>query len=193
VPLSPPAAPILTPRLIVRTVDEADLPALMAVNGDPEVTRFLPYPAWQAMDDARAWLARMQTGMATGDTLQFVVAWRGDAGDSAPAIGSCLLFRHDAGSARAELGYVLGRAHWGTGVMREALMGLLGFAFAQAGIRRLEAEINPANVASMRLIQALGFSQEGLARERWLGRDGLPYDIARFGLLQREFMSCRPD
>jgi RimJ/RimL family protein N-acetyltransferase len=166
----------------------------MAVNGDAAVTRFLPYPAWQGMEDARAWLARMQTNMATGDTLQFVVAERAGEGEDrgGQAIGSCLLFRHDEGSARAELGYVLGRAHWGSGLMREALHGVLQFAFAQAGIRRLEAEVNPANVASMRVLQALGFTQEGLARERWVGRDGLPYDIARFGLLQSGFDAGAP-
>jgi RimJ/RimL family protein N-acetyltransferase len=148
------------------------------------------------MEDARAWLARMQTNMATGDTLQFVLVERGKEGQGegqdGQAIGSCLLFRYDEGSARAELGYVLGRAHWGSGLMHEALRGVLQFAFTQAGIRRLEAEVNPANVASMRVLQALGFTQEGLARERWLGRDGLPYDIARFGMLQREFDPATP-
>ena len=47
-----PVTEILCPRLRLRPLDSADLPDLMAVNGDPEVTRFLPYATWQSANDA---------------------------------------------------------------------------------------------------------------------------------------------
>ena len=181
-PLVAPPQPLTTPRLALRLVQAEDLPALMAVNGDEAVTRFLPYATWQTLDDAQAWLTRMEAAQATGTALQFVITQRTDG----LAIGSALLFRHDEGAARAELGYVLGRAHWGKGVMHEALHALLQHAFHGAGLRRIEAEVNPANVGSMRVLQALGFMQEGLLRQRWVGKDGQPYDIAYFGLLREE-------
>ncbi|MBL8333869.1 MAG: GNAT family N-acetyltransferase, partial [Rubrivivax sp.] len=46
-------------RLVLRPVSADDLPALMGINGDPEVTRFLPYRTWQGLEDAHSWLARM--------------------------------------------------------------------------------------------------------------------------------------
>src|SRR4051794_35025067 len=116
-------APIVveTERLIVRPVRESDLHALLLVNGDDETTRFLPYASWRSLADARVWFERMSNMGARGESIQYVVTDKA----SALAIGTCLLFRYDEPSARAELGYVLGRAYWGRGIMREALLGVL--------------------------------------------------------------------
>ena len=113
-----------TARLQIRPVTEGDLPALLAVNSDDAVTRYLPYASWRGIDDARAWYTRMIGLQQAGSALQLVIVER----SSAIAIGSCLLFRLDEPSARAELGYVLGRAHWGRGYMHEALQRLLDCA-----------------------------------------------------------------
>jgi [ribosomal protein S5]-alanine N-acetyltransferase len=174
------APPLLeTSRLHIRLASESDLPALLTFNGDDEVTRFLPYATWKSLDDARAWLKRMQGLQDAGGTLQFVVVDR----QSALAIGTCLLFKHDEGSSRAELGYVLARSHWGSGVMIEALTALINHAFTHMALRRLEAEIDPRNVASARLLQRLGFTQEGLLRQRWNTKGELT-DSALYGRLR---------
>jgi RimJ/RimL family protein N-acetyltransferase len=177
---------ISTPRLILRTIDGSDLPALMEVNGDARVTRFLPYPTWQSMEDARAWHQRMAGIQESGSALQLVVARK----DSGLAIGTCLLFRYEEKSGRAELGYVLGRAHWGQGFMHEALTALIDHVFGKIGLRRLEAEIDPRNQASARVLRRLGFEQEGLLRERWLDK-GAASDSALFGLLRRDWSGDR--
>lgn len=182
---TPPAftlPPLETPRLRVRPLAEHDLPDLLAVNGDAEVTRFLPYPAWASLADGQAWYGRMTALQAAGSACQLVVI---DKASNA-VVGTCLLFRFDAASSRAELGYVLGRAFWGRGCMAEALGAVIDHVFGHALLRRLEAEVNPANAASTRLLQRLGFTQEGLLRQRWVSR-GQPYDVAVFGLLTHEW------
>lgn len=184
-PLSTPPV-IESERLLIRIVAEGDLPSLLTVNGDPQVTKFLPYAAWQSLSDAHAWFERMAGIQATGNALQFVIAQR----PSQEVIGSCLLFRFEEGSARAELGYVLGRAHWGHGFMREALAALIGTAFGTMGLRRLEAEIDPRNQASSRLIVRLGFTKEGLLRQRWVAK-GEVKDVEIFGLLNHEWSGLR--
>jgi ribosomal-protein-alanine N-acetyltransferase len=178
--ISPP--PIESPRLTIRLITEADLPALMAVNGDDRATRFLPYASWASMDDAQAWYQRVADAQATGTALQFVIVHKG----SSLPIGTCLLFRHDAPSARAEVGYVLAPAHWGSGCMREALTALIGCAFGPLALRRLEAEVDPRNTASANLLLRLGFTREGLLRQRWVNK-GVPVDVEAFGLLSHEW------
>lgn len=81
-------------------------------------------------------------------------------------VGTCLLFRLDENSSRAELGYVLGRRYWRSGLMNEALHALIGQTSHVFGIRRLEAEVNPPNVASARVLERLGFAREGVLRQR---------------------------
>lgn len=168
----------VTPRLQVLPVQAAHLPDLLAFNGDDEVTRFLPYATWTGEADAQAWLARMGTLAQGGTARQLVLVLR----ETGRAIGTLLLFRHDEGSRRLELGYVLGRAHWGRGLMHEALAAACEHAFVSLGCRRLEAEVNPANIASCRLLERLGFLGEGCLRERWTGQ-GRSYDTRLYGLL----------
>jgi ribosomal-protein-alanine N-acetyltransferase len=168
-----------TPTLRLRPVQADDLPALLAINGDPEVTRFLPYRHWTGLTDARAWFDRMQALRDDAGAAQLVLQRQGDG----ELLGTLLLFRPELGSARAEIGYVLGRAHWGRGWMRQAVAAACGHAFTHLGVRRIEAEVNPANVASCRLLQRVGFTLEGTLRQRWCGADGVPYDVHAFGLL----------
>ena len=171
-------------RLIVRPVAEADLQALLAVNGDDEATRFLPYASWRSLADARAWYERMSILGARGESIQYVLTERA----SALAIGTCLLFRYEESSARAELGYVLGRRYWGRGIMREALIAVIDCAFGAYGLRRLEAEVDPLNQASSRLLESLGFVHEGQLRKRWVDK-GVPHDTIIYGLLSDEWHS----
>jgi RimJ/RimL family protein N-acetyltransferase len=104
-------------------------------------------------------------------------------------IGTCTLFHIDESNRRAEIGYALGRAHWGKGYMREALSALLEYAFRTLGLHRIEADVDPRNEASIRLLERLGFQKEGYLRERWLV-DGATHDTLFFGLLRKEWVSC---
>ena len=172
-------------RLSLRIVQRSDLSALLAVNGDPQVTHFLPYPTWRTLADGEAWFERMHGIQSGGTALQFVVVER----QKGEPVGTCLLFRYDEGSQRAELGYVLGRAYWGRGYMLEALHALLKHAFAAMGLRRVEAEVDPANVASTGLLERIGFVKEGVLRQRWVDA-GQPHDVCVYGLLRHEYRAA---
>lgn len=177
---------IESPRLGLRPVHASDLEALMAVNGDPEVTRFLPYEAWRTLDDARAWLRRMDALTASGTGRQLVLERREDA----RVVGALLFFRFDEGSARVELGYVLGREHWGQGLMSEAVEAACAHAFSALGVRRIEAEVNTANAASSALLEKVGFTREGTARRRWVAK-GQAYDTHLYGHLVEDWRGSR--
>jgi ribosomal-protein-alanine N-acetyltransferase len=166
---------------MVRLLDEADLPSLLEMNSNAEVTALLPYATWNCLADGRAWYERTRGIEATGTALQFVLVSK----STNLAIGTCLLFRLEASSSRAELGYALGRQYWGQGLMREALTELLSAAFGSMGLRRIEAEVNTRNTASARLLGRLGFTKEGLLRKRWVVK-GHAEDVEVFGLLQGE-------
>ncbi len=180
----PEFAELQTKRLLIRPVESSDLAALMAVNGDAEVTRYLPYDTWAQAEDASTWFARMQGLRQAGSGQQMVIVRREDA----QLIGTLLLFAFDAASARLELGYVLGRAHWRCGYAREALHAVCSQAFGALGLRRLEAQVQPANIASNRLLQDLGFVLEGTLRQRWVAK-GQAYDVNFYGCLAAQWRS----
>lgn len=172
---------IESPRLLLRPVEAADLPDLMAVNGDPEVTRFLPYDTWQSLADGEAWFARSAALGASGTGQLFALISKPES----KALGTLVLFRYDEASRRVELGYVLGRAHWGKGLMTEAIGAACACAFDDLGIRRIEAEVNPENLASCALLTRVGFAFEGRLRKRWVAK-GIDYDTNIYGWLAED-------
>jgi [ribosomal protein S5]-alanine N-acetyltransferase len=174
--------PIESERLCVQLTSEADLPSVLALNSDAEVTRFLGFAPWKSMADADAWFQRISAPPAAGSSLEFVIV----AKQTGNVIGRCGLFEFDEDNAQAGLGYVLGRAHWGQGYMREALTALIDCAFFEMNLRRLEARVEAPNTASAGLLQHLGFTREGVLRERWISQEG-PVDAEVYGLLRHEW------
>jgi ribosomal-protein-alanine N-acetyltransferase len=183
----PAIPPIQTPRLILRPVGEADLPDLLTVNRDAEVNRFLPYAAWISLEDARAWLARMRGLEEAGGARQCVIELR----EGGTVVGALLVFRHEEPSARAEIGYVLGRAWWRKGIAAEALQHFCRHLFTTAGIRRLEAEVSPDNAASNALLLRIGFQLEGRLRQRWIHK-GAASDSNFYGALASPWLAAHP-
>src|ERR1700729_4038943 len=75
-------------RVLVRLLEEADLPSLLEMNSDAQVTALLPYATWTCLADGKAWYDRMRGIEAAGTALQFVVVSK----SATVAIGTCLLF-----------------------------------------------------------------------------------------------------
>ncbi len=71
--------------------------------------------------------------------------------------------------------------------MSQALQALLGYAFQTLDLNRLEADIDPRNLASAKTLERLGFQKEGHLRERWIVNDEVS-DTALYGLLRREWL-----
>lgn len=83
------------------------------------------------------------------------------------------------------LGYKLDQAENGQGYMTEALTCAIRFAFEELHLHRIEANIIPRNLPSIRLVQRLGFVDEGLSR-KYLKIQGVWEDHRHFALLNSE-------
>lgn len=171
-----------TPRLTLRQPDAGDVAAMFAIRSDPEVTRYWSGSPWQSLEEAAQWLEGVEAGHRDGSALQFVI----DLRDSTRTIGGCTLFNFHRGCRRAEIGYLLGRPYWGRGYMNEALRAMIAHAFGALSLRRLEADIDPDNIASARSLERLGFRHEGRLRERW-EVEGQISDSDVYGLLRSEW------
>ena len=184
-PLFPEHVSIETDRLTIRLVLASDLPALYAINGDDAVTRYLPYETWRDSAAGETWFQRASSMHAAGEAGQFVIVLR----EAGAIVGTCLLFRIDRANARAEIGYVLARKYWGAGYMIEAMRAFVAFAFDHLALRRLEATVDPRNVASARVVERLGFVKEGLLRERSVMKGEIT-DSSLYGLLRGEWLAA---
>ena len=175
-----------TSRLRLRALDDRDAEALFAVSGDPEVARFLSRPAWSRVDQAREKIARDREAMRKGEYVQLGI----ERVEDGRVLGDCCLFKFMAGQRRAEIGYSLRRDAWGHGYAHEATGALIGWGFGELGLHRIEADIDPRNTASARVLERHGFQREGLLRERWIVNGELS-DSAIYGLLAPEWLAAR--
>ncbi len=105
-------------------------------------------------------------------------------------VGMCTLFNLAAESRRAELGYLLDRRHWGTGLMYEATSALLSYGFRTLQLNRVEADVDPRNLGSVRLLERLGFVREGLLRARWIVSSEIS-DSAIYGILASQWTNAK--
>jgi RimJ/RimL family protein N-acetyltransferase len=170
------------PRVRLRWITQADASALFDVFSHPEVARYLSRPAWTDMGPAVRLIDEIHASFARRDLFQWGIARREDD----RVIGTCTLKDLDATHRRAELGYALGRDSWGTGIAREAIHRVVGFAFDELELHRLEADVDPRNRRSIRSLEQEGFTREGHLRERW-HVNGEVCDGLFYGLLRREW------
>jgi len=83
------------------------------------------------------------------------------------------------------LGYWTGQRHARQGYMYEALCGLIPALFDEFGLRRVEAACLPSNIPSSRLLEKVGFTKEGLARE-YLCINGVWHDHLLYAILNSD-------
>lgn len=93
--------------------------------------------------------------------------------------------RSEAGERRhgAELGYWLGHAHWGQGLMTRIVATYAPWVMDQLSLLRLQATVLDINPASARVLLKNGFSEEGVLRSAVMKPDGL-HDLRMFSRLR---------
>ncbi|MBV8500683.1 MAG: GNAT family N-acetyltransferase [Paucibacter sp.] len=174
--------PLQTERLVLRPPTPADAQAFYAIFSDPQGMRYSSTPPWTTMEQAHAYVQRAIDEFASGTSLRLVLQRR----DDGQVIGQCVYYAISAQNRRAELGYSMAVKAWGRGYMNEALHAFVDYGFGELDFIRIEADIDPRNVASARSLERLGFSREGLMRDRWIVA-GEVSDTGFYGLLRRDW------
>ena len=90
----------------------------------------------------------------------------------------------------AYMGYFAFQPHAGRGLMRQGLAQVVQYAFETMGLHRLEANIQPGNIASIALVRGLGFNKEGYSK-RYLKISGEWTDHERWAILAEDWRNPR--
>lgn len=159
-----------TDRMVLRRFTEADVDAVVALDGDPEVMRYITGGEPSTMAEIRdevmpAWLAYYERG----DDFGF---WAADEKRTGDFLG-WFHFRPSAErpSEGVELGYRLRRACWGRGYGTEGSRALVHHGFAVLGVERVWAETMTVNAGSRRVMEKAGLRYVRTFHQDW------PYEI----------------
>jgi [ribosomal protein S5]-alanine N-acetyltransferase len=173
---------LLTERLRLRPFAPGDAPDVQRLAGAREIaetTLFIPHPYPDGL--AATWIATHAARFESGKAAVFAVTLRQD-GTLVGAAELGITREH----RRAELGYWIGREHWGQGLATEAARRMLGYAFDELDLNRLQAHHFTRNPASGRVLLKIGMRYEGRSRQ-YLYKWDRPEDVDRYALLREEW------
>ena len=165
----------------LREVEEGDLALLVRWMNDPEVRHWLHH---SDRPDATVETVRERFGL-TDDGFPNLV-WMIETAEGRP-IGDIGLLAIHPTHHRAELGITIGvKDYWSSGYGTEAIGTLLGYAFGEMGLRRVQLITDEDNARGIRCYEKCGFVREGLLREHRL-RYGKPLNMLIMGALKEEW------
>jgi ribosomal-protein-alanine N-acetyltransferase len=173
---------LTTERLTLRFVDKNDAAAHFAIFSDPAVMRYWSSVAWTDMAQADAAVQKTMDAYADSSSLCLGIALR----TTGELVGTITLYAIQDESRRCGIGYALAQAHWGKGYLSEAVPAMLAHGFGELNLNRVEADIDPRNTASEKLLQRMGFQKEGYMPERWIV-NGEICDTVFYGLLRSQW------
>jgi len=156
--------PIRTARLVLRALDPSDAGDVTRLVNDYSIAGNLsrvPFPYRDGL--ALEWIAATRAQIETGAACHLAIT---QAGVLVGCVG--LTWRKPG---VAELGYWVGRKHWGQGIGREAAGALCDWATRALGLTAFEANTLTDNLASQAVLRAIGFTEAGKGMERFLSRN----------------------
>lgn len=176
----------LSNGFVLSSVEQRDKEALVEHLQAPEIahnTLSIPHPYTE--DDAEAWIEE-RVSHREEQPAETTFAIRAPDGTLIGAVGAGSF---DVGSShRTDIGYWLAKPYWNRGIMTEAVRRYVDYAFTELDVVRLTAEVFAGNEASVRVLQKVGFVQEGRFRKH-RQKDGELVDVLYFGLLQSDLDS----
>ncbi len=174
-----PHFPILeTERLLLREILPSDAPALLALRSNEQVMQYIDKDRMKSLDEALQLISQIKETVMKGDGISWAMVPKGED----EMIGFAGLWRIDKPHHRAEVGYTLMPGYWNKGLMSEVMKAMIDFGFGTMKLHSIEANINPLNQASRRLLEKHGFVQEAYFRENFY-YNGKFLDSAIFSLL----------
>lgn len=122
---------------------------------DPEVAKHMTWEAYTNKEEALNFLISVAEPHPYFKAILF----------EGKVVGSITLSLGKGNNAcRAELGYVLSRQYWGKGITTMAVIKAIKEGFSNLNLRRIEALVDPNNIASQQVLEKAGMQHEGLLK-----------------------------
>lgn len=176
-----------TERLILRSLEQDDLPRVAELIGDWDVARWLsvvPHP--YTIEDAREFYTRMQNAVRIGAPEYFLIEQKKD-GQQVGAVGLHPPRELHPTPGKLMIGYWLGKKFWGQGLMTEAIRPVIRLAFERPTTGILVADANPDNQASQNVLRKSGFDYLGIVPCRHPKSVRSPAEVTTWRLTREDF------
>lgn len=169
-------------RLVFREFYESDAEALFYIRSHEDIMRYMdtyPEPDFKTVQNR---IQEMQLQFQLKIGINWVIVERA----TGTMIGYFGIWKIDKENCRGEIGYALNPKCWGNGYMLETFKTIIPYGFHKLRLHSYEANVNPANQNSIRLLKKVGFQKEGYFRENFVF-DGKFLDSEIYSLLEKDY------
>jgi ribosomal-protein-alanine N-acetyltransferase len=173
---------LTTDRLLLREFAWEDSADVFEIYRREDVNIWMETEPMQSISDAEERVRGRINLFKDGMGFRWAITLKNNPGR---VIGSCGYFSVRRGTQTVETGYELHPDHWGRGLISEALREMIKYSFSENAlmpVHRIEALVEPGNLGSIRVLEKLGFSREGIRREFGYWK-GCYQDVILFALL----------
>ena len=160
-----------TERLVLRRFVIEDAEAMFENwASDPEVTKYLTWPAHTSTEVSRAVLEDWISFYPRENYYQWAIVLKENGSEPIGNISAVYL---NDDISMVHIGYCLGRTWWHRGIMSEALKAVMAFFFDQVGANRIESRHDPRNPHSGMVMKKCGMKYEGTMRSSDRNNQGI--------------------
>ncbi len=165
-------------RLSLRQISEEDAEEIFLLRSNNKVMQFLDRPLAQSLQDAFKLIKKINDDLINNDGI----TWAITLDNQSKLIGTIGYWKITKEHSRAEIGYLLHPDFQGKGLMQEALSKVLDYGFCNMKLHSIEANVNPDNSSSIKLLERNNFMREAYFKESFY-YDGKFLDSVIYSLL----------
>ena len=152
---------LITEKLSLRLLTPRDTDELFKLRSDERVNRFLTRHPSRTIEDAGVFINKINRSIRNNESIYWAITLKSDN----KLIGTICLWNIQPDNYRAEIGYELNPDFWGKGIMKEAIPKVIQYGFETLKLHSLEADLDPGNSQSVKLLEKNGFIREGHFKE----------------------------
>ena len=169
---------LTTNRLVLRKITIDDAPEMFFMRTDDRVMKYIERPRPKSIDETIAFINMINEEEKKNNLITWGIALKNES----KLIGTVCFLRFQKENYRIELGYALHPGYWNKGIMNEVLSVVIDYGFKEMKAHSIEANINPENTASQKLLEKNKFIREGFYKENFFW-EGQFLDTAIYSLL----------
>lgn len=171
-----------TDRLILRQFRTGDADNMFRNwASDDEVTKFLTWPSHPDVNVTKQLLEEWVSGYAEPSRYNWAIELK----ETHELVGNISVVKLEERIEAADMGYCMGKAWWGQGIMPEALKRVITYLFEEVGVNRIAACHDANNPKSGRVMEKAGMKREGILRQAGLNNQGI-CDAVWYAVLKKE-------
>ena len=168
-------------RLRYRQIATEDSESLFRIRTNERVMKYMGREKMKSSSDSEKLIKSIGESFQSGTGITWGIIEK----STDLLIGYFGFWRIDTKHCRGEIGYALHPDYWGKGYMQETATILIEFGFKKLHLHSIEANVNPDNLLSIKLLEKIGFKKEAYFRENFMFNNEFK-DSVVYSLLEKD-------